>query len=138
MTLDATCRHPRQVLTQPLPSGDTCHVDGSSNDSFDHERPFWSPDEVSALLPPGQSSARVVARWCKRGQVPGAKKLPNGRWVIPAAWVRELLEHGGDPFAPPAPAAAAGSSDGVGVSPLPAPPDDPDERVGMDPLVEEP
>ena len=52
--------------------------------------------------------------------------------------MRELLERGGDPFAPPAP--AAGSSDGVGVSPFPALPDDPDGRGGVDPLpgVEEP
>ena len=97
MTLSAMCRHLKQALTRSPLSSDTYHVDGSSNGSFDHERPFWSPDEVSALLPPGQSSARVVARWCKRGQVPGAKKLPSGRWVIPAAWVRELLSNGGTP-----------------------------------------
>lgn len=104
------------------------------------ERPLWSPEQVAALLPDEDEgrNAAAVARWCRQGRILGAKKLPSGRWVIPAAWVRQLLNNGGDPFAPPAPAAAAGSSDGVGVSPLPAPPDDPDERVGMDPLVEEP
>lgn len=104
------------------------------------ERPLWSPEQVAALLPDEDEgrNAAAVARWCRQGRILGAKKLPSGRWVIPAAWVRQLLSNGGDPFAPPAPAAAAGSSDGVGVSPHPAPPDDPDERVGMDPLVEEP
>ena len=98
-------------------------------------RPFWSPEEVAALFP--DETARSVSRWCRQRRIP-ARKLPNGRWVIPAAWVRELLERGGDPFAPPAP--AAGSSDGVGVSPFPALPDDPDGRGGVDPLpgVEEP
>lgn len=111
-------------------------MQGSHDATSSYGRPFLSPEEVAALFP--NESARSVSRWCKKRRIPGARKLPNGRWVIPAAWVRELLEHGGDPFAPPAPAAAAGSSDGVGVSPFPAPPDDPDERVGMDPLVEEP
>lgn len=109
-------------------------MQGSHDATSSYSRPFLSPEEVAALFP--NESARSVSRWCKKRRIPGARKLPNGRWVIPAAWVRELLEHGGDPFAP----AATGSSDGVGVSPFPAPPDDPDGRGGVDPLpgVEEP
>ena len=63
-------------------------MDGSLEAAFSHKRPFWSTEEVAALLP---EDPWAVARWCARRQIPGAKKGPNGRWLIPAVWVRKLL-----------------------------------------------
>lgn len=53
------------------------------------ERPFWSPSEVAEFLP--NETGRSVTGWCRERKIPGAKKLPNGRWVIPSAWVKDLL-----------------------------------------------
>ena len=76
-------------------------------------------------VPDAWLNPRQAAAW-----IPGAIQLPSGRWQIP--WSAVVAVLGFDP--------AAGSSDGVGVSPFPAPPDDPDGRGGVDPLpgVEEP
>lgn len=54
------------------------------------ERPFWSPAEVAEYLP--SETARSVSAWCRTRKIPGAKKLPNGRWLIPLAWVKDLLD----------------------------------------------
>lgn len=61
------------------------------------ERLLWSPEQVASLLPDEDEArtATAVARWCRQGRIEGAKKLPSGRWVIPASWVRELLSNGG-------------------------------------------
>lgn len=66
-------------------------------------KPFWSPDEVAELLPDG--NARAVSRWCKTGKIPGAKKLPSGRWAVPSGWVGDLLSSAGvqEPASPTTP-----------------------------------
>lgn len=89
---------------------------------------WLNPRQAAAWIP--GASKRSVRDWCAAGVMPGAIQLPSGRWQIP--WSAVVAVLGFDP--------AAGSSDGVGVSPFPAPPDDPDGRSGVDPLpgVEEP
>lgn len=38
------------------------------------------------------TSLRSVQNWCKRGQLPGAVRLPSGRWQIPLQSIQDLLE----------------------------------------------
>lgn len=93
------------------------------------ERLLWSPEQVASLLPDEDEArtATAVARWCRQGRIKGAKKLPSGRWVIPAAWVRELLSNGGS-----LPAASSADEEQSGGSP---PEGDPPEAL---PGLEEP
>ena len=101
----------------------------SARKTHDATKKEWIGSEEAADWIPG-ASKRSVRHWCASGLPPGAIQLPSGRWQIP--WSAVVAVLGFDP--------AAGSSDGVGVSPFPAPPDDPDGRSGVDPLpgVEEP
>ena len=94
----------------------------------DRNNAWLTPAEVAKLLP--GTSPKSVRDWITAGKLPGAIQLPGGRYWVPYSAVVAVL--GFDP--------AAGSSDGVGVSPHPAPSDDPDGRGGVDPLpgVEEP
>ena len=48
-----------------------------------------SPQTVAAVLP--ETSTATVTRWCRDGRFPGARKLPSGRWIIPTAWVLDLV-----------------------------------------------
>lgn len=101
----------------------------SARKTHDATKKEWIGSEEAADWIPG-ASKRSVRRWCASGLLSGAIQLPSGRWQIP--WSAVVAVLGFDP--------AAGSSDGVGVSPLPAPPDDPDGRGGVDdplPGVEE-
>lgn len=48
-----------------------------------------SPQTVAAVLP--ETSTATVTRWWRDGRFPGARKLPSGRWIIPAAWALDLV-----------------------------------------------
>jgi len=56
---------------------------------------WYTTAEVSELIP--GASQRSIQNWCKTGVFPGALRLPNGRWRIPASAVKEILDqaHGG-------------------------------------------
>lgn len=55
------------------------------------ESGWLTPDEFGAAIPGGLGAA-AVRKWARQGKIPGAIRLPNGRWKIPEAAVRELLE----------------------------------------------
>ena len=72
---------------------------------------FLSPPEVASVIP-GASSVSV-RRWAEAGDLPGAIRLPSGRWQIPWSAVVGIL--GFDPRED-ASVAASGGADGDGAS----------------------
>ena len=66
---------------------------------------YLSPQEVAVVVP--GASAMAVRRWAAAGDLPGAIRLPSGRWQIPWSAVVGIL--GFDPR-------VAGSGDGAAAS----------------------
>lgn len=58
----------------------------------DHER-WLDPAEAGKLIP-GGLGAPGVRQWCRQGKLPGAVKLPSGRWQIPVSALNEVLQKG--------------------------------------------
>lgn len=53
-------------------------------------RAAWlNPTDTASLIP--DTTPATIRRWCGRGDLPGAKQLPSGRWIIPWAAVIEIL-----------------------------------------------
>lgn len=67
---------------------DTMDV-GMRNTHDDGQDAWLSPKEVAAIVP--GASARSVREWCASKQVPGAIRLPSGRWRIPWSAVVAIL-----------------------------------------------
>ena len=53
------------------------------------EQQWLTVAEAARFLP--HTSEAALRRWCQQGQVPGAVRLPNRRWIIPVAAVEALL-----------------------------------------------
>lgn len=48
-----------------------------------YEKTEWfSPEEASHLIP-GSPVPATVRKWARNGKLPGAVRLPGGRWQIP-------------------------------------------------------
>lgn len=54
------------------------------------EKEWYSPREAGQLIPGGLGAAGM-RKWCREGQVPGARQLPSGRWLIPRSGIEKLL-----------------------------------------------
>lgn len=57
---------------------------------------WLSPREAGERLP-GNLAPQTVRDWCSKGWVPGAVRLPNGRWQIPESSVEKLANGEGMP-----------------------------------------
>ena len=53
-------------------------------------RDSWlNPIDAAKLIP--ETTPATIRRWCSHGDLPGAKRLPSGRWMIPWSAVIEIL-----------------------------------------------
>ena len=78
---------------------------------YDMNSEYLSPPEVANILP--STTAISVRKWAEAGDLPGAIRLPSGRWQIPWSAVVGIL--GFDPRED-ASVAASGGADGDGAS----------------------
>ncbi|AFV89298.1 hypothetical protein PACID_14840 [Acidipropionibacterium acidipropionici ATCC 4875] len=57
-----------------------------------HERvrdSWLNPTDAAKLIP--ETTPATIRRWCSHGDLPGAKQLPSGRWMIPWSAVINIL-----------------------------------------------
>ena len=49
------------------------------------------PGDAGKLIP-GDVGAAAIRKWCREGKLPGAIRLPSGRWKIPMSAIDALLK----------------------------------------------
>lgn len=75
----ALARFPRTVRGMSVRKSNEC-LDSS----------WLSPDEAGARIPGGLGGAAIRV-WCRDGKLPGAIRLPSGRWRIPVSAVEAII-----------------------------------------------
>ncbi|WP_115686476.1 helix-turn-helix domain-containing protein [Corynebacterium senegalense] len=65
----------------------------SKEERKESEERWLSPPQVAQMLPE-KPSAETVRNWAAAGKLPGARRTPGNRWLIPESAVRVILEGG--------------------------------------------
>lgn len=52
---------------------------------------WLDPGDAGKLIPGGVGAA-AIRKWCREGKLPGAIRLPSGRWKIPMSAIDALLK----------------------------------------------